>query len=1261
SPAADLTPFVPRFVADWVTDARGSGHRSVEGTLVFSDLSGFTAMSERLAQLGKVGAEELTDHLDSIFTELITVAGGLGGSMLKFGGDALLTLFWGPNHPERAASACIEMQATLNTIGLISTSAGESRLQMTVGAHTGTFDFFLAGRSHQALFVCGNDAATTVLVEGSASAGEVRVSPELAGALDPSMLDEAESPQPLLVNAPSIDRDIPAVPPWREGTGPDTFVPTMLRNLLASGIELTEHRQMVVAFLHLSNVDELIAANGPGETAHRLDELVSFIQEAFARDDVAFISTDINEGGPKIVCATGAVRTFENDEERMLRALREVVDHPSPIELCVGVHRGHGFRGYVGPDFRRTFAVIGDVVNTAARVMSKARPGQILATADVLDRSDTLFETRALDPFAAKGKAKPLVAVEVGAIAGVRERAGSDLPFVGRTHQLELLTASVDSVRKGMGGVLEIVGEAGLGKTRIVNELLSGIDDMTVVRERCGRYASSTPYFPFRRLLSETIAGRSMEEIAALLEVPAPGIVPYLPLLELPLGRPAGSIPEIDQLSTSQRRAKIHEVVAAAVSALLDTPAVWFVDDTHSADAASIELLRHLAVVDGMPLLILVARRPDGEAIGGAERTLVLDELEASACASLLKSASRVHLLPKETQRLAERAHGNPLFLIELAAVVAEGRDLEQLPDSLEAVLAARIDSLTPAERRIVRHLAVIGSRFQPSVARAVVDGLPPPGDPSWSRLNAFVDTTKDEWQFTQTLVRETAYEGLSFRERRDVHHRTGSALEELLEDPFALSELLSLHFHAAKTSDKALAYSEHAAKKARGAYAFLEAATFLRRCVDAARWLDDLTALGDSLTGLAHTELDLGEFTQARDHFEESLEIKRAGGNIQGVAAQLNGLGLVARQLGDYPRAQDLFGEAVALLRTLHDPENLASAFMNLGTVAWLQGKYDVAKSQFEAALEEERRLDNIRGIAIALETLGSVALALGDFKTARQHYERGLRFSTELEDKPAMAVALNNLGNVAFQQGDHTEGRRRFEASLAIRRELNDRLGVGSTLTNLGTIEYFARNYETARERYEEGLAIAREIGDQRGSSLSLHNLGEIAIIDGDTALARQLIQEGLDIRRALGDPRGQAQSLTSLGMLASESADDDQARASFSEALDLLEQLGNKPGIAECVELVAALRARAGDPVGAATLLGCVDAILEGIGAARSWSDAARAELEISLGNQLGSEVYEMAVGVGHAMSLERTLALAREALDSTPDAEPTAVQS
>ena len=175
--ATILASYVPRLVREWLSSSDpGQLHRRITGSMVFVDISGFTKMSERLARLGKRGAEEVTSVISGCFDRLLADAYAAGGTLLKFGGDALLLLFRGDHHAEQAAAAALEMRATLRTIRVFETEAGRVRLGMTSGVHSGDFDFFLVGESHRELIVAGPAATELVDVEGAATTGEVLAS-----------------------------------------------------------------------------------------------------------------------------------------------------------------------------------------------------------------------------------------------------------------------------------------------------------------------------------------------------------------------------------------------------------------------------------------------------------------------------------------------------------------------------------------------------------------------------------------------------------------------------------------------------------------------------------------------------------------------------------------------------------------------------------------------------------------------------------------------------------------------------------------------------------------------------------------------------------------------------------------------------------------------------------------------------------------------------------------------------------------------------
>ncbi len=176
-------PYLPRIVRDWDEDAPGNLHQCLEGSMVFVDISGFTAMSERLARHGKLGAEELTAVISATFGELLGAAYSYGANLLKFGGDALLLFFSGEGHERRACAAAQAMQQRLAVVGVCATSAGTITLRMSVGIHSGMFDFFLVGGSHRELIVAGPAATRIVEMESMARAGQVLLSPATAEAM----------------------------------------------------------------------------------------------------------------------------------------------------------------------------------------------------------------------------------------------------------------------------------------------------------------------------------------------------------------------------------------------------------------------------------------------------------------------------------------------------------------------------------------------------------------------------------------------------------------------------------------------------------------------------------------------------------------------------------------------------------------------------------------------------------------------------------------------------------------------------------------------------------------------------------------------------------------------------------------------------------------------------------------------------------------------------------------------------------------------
>ena len=565
--------YVPRILQQHLSDDPQGQAWVAEGTAVFADVSGFTKLSEALAQKGREGAEQITDTIEQVFGAMLGVAYERGGSLLKFGGDALLLWFEGEAHVARACGAALNMLGVLREVGTVELPGVTVTLRMSQGVHSGRFEFFALGESHRELLTVGPGWSRLVASEGAAQADQIVVSAETAALLPPDCLgDSADAGRTLLRDPSPQAEKMPLIarPKLSTDALAQCLSPALRAHVLAGG-GASEHRPVAMAFIKYSGTDALIGERGPAEAANVLHRIVSTVQAAADEQDVAFLASDVDADGGKLILTAGAPKATGNDEERMLLALRKIVSTESPLAIRIGAHRGAVFAGDIGPAYRRTYTVMGDAVNLTARLMAKAEPGAILATADILQRSETQFETTQLAPFMVKGKAAPVEAWSVGAAKGSKTRQTSlaKLPLTGRNAELAVIRKAFVSARGGAGRLIEVVGEAGMGKTRLLEALRDAAAGFRKVQVACEAYTSSVPYSVWREFMRELMEFGRDDPDAALVERArsaiashAPELEPWLPLIAATFGVEIEPTPEVTMLAESNRRAKLHESVA---------------------------------------------------------------------------------------------------------------------------------------------------------------------------------------------------------------------------------------------------------------------------------------------------------------------------------------------------------------------------------------------------------------------------------------------------------------------------------------------------------------------------------------------------------------------------------------------------------------------------------------------------------------------------------------------------------------------------
>ena len=848
-----------------------------------------------------------------------------------------------------------------------------------------------------------------------------------------------------------------------------------------------------------------------------------------------------------------------DDEQRMLLTLRRVVDEVLPLPLRIGVNIGPVFAGDIGTPFRRTFTVMGDTVNLAARLMARAERDQVLATASVLDRSAVRFEVIPLLPFMVKGKRHPVRAFAVGAVSRRHGTHTDRLPLSGRDQELVDMGVDIEAVRGGAGRVVELVGDHGTGKSRLAEVLCEKAEGMAASTVVCEPYETTTPYATFW-ILGRSLLGVGPDadrktvhhRLRSYLDHHMPDLLPQESLLGTVLDVDLPDPPPVAALAPEFRRRAVAEAAARFFLAALARPLVLVIEDAHFMDPASQEILGLIVrSLDEHGGLACITRRETGEGFaarpGTHVRSLHLSPLTtAQAAEALIAAADDTPLLPHEIRLLANRSMGNPLFLEELWRSHRDGAPAGALPDSVEAAVCAQIDRLAPLDRQLLRCAAVLGSAFMERELHdllAADDSRDVPADAV--KAEGSLPVSLDEFlaqdtsgfvRFRSAIVRECAYEGLPYRRRRELHGRAAETLEMRVGGD-SEAELLSLHYFSAQRYADAWRHSLAAANRARDLYANVEAATLYER----------------ALACVSHlTDLESGELVS-------TWEL----------------LGDVRERAGNFERATQAYRRA----RRMAGTDAVAGAKLCLKE-AWMServGRYSEAIRWIRRGL---RMIEGVAGDpagrlrAQLMTWYGTVRQAQGRNAEAVEWCERAVDEGRSSGDRDAEAHALSILDWAWVAQG-RPERATHSSAALAIYRDLGDLGGEAQVLNNLGCFAYFRGSWDEAVSFYGQGRDIRLTTGNDVDAAVCTFNIGEILADQGRHEEARAQLRDALRVLRAARYRWGIAYATMLLGRLESRMGAYEEAHRHFETArADFIEAGGEADAVevesmeAECL---------------------------------------------------------------------------------------------
>ena len=1155
--------------------------------VLFADISGFTPLTEALARRGAEGPEEMTRLLNAYFSRLIAAIEAEGGEVVKFSGDALTALFPATVEPaghdaRRAVQATAAMHALMGEFATLPTSAGPIALAVKIGVGVGTVYAFRVGGvlERWEYLVAGDPLRQVAEAEHTAGPGETIISPEAAAVLASPTTPSALLPRPLTAPQITPGTNLRAATAALRG-----FIPGALRAWIGEGLQewLAELRPMSLLFIGVSGLDYTAP-----DALERLQAFLTASQEVIYRYEGSLNKLAVDDKGTILLAMFGAPPlAHADDAARAAQAARDllVMAEAQGLAMAIGVATGPVFAGPVGSTNRREYTVMGDAVNSAARLMAAAGPGDIRCDFATAHDARRVLAFDTLPPVRLKGKAGLVQVYRPTGLAQPQEQVGTTL--VGRQAELARLAAALDDVQAGRQRLLLIEGEAGMGKSRLLEELtgLCHARGLTALASAGHSSERQTPYRAWREVFNayfelggvEAPAERRRLVYAQVAEI-APELIERLPLLNDLLSTGFPETPLTAVLETERRyqgrEALLIELLRRWAA---ERPLVLLLDDVHWIDTRSWGLA--LAVASALhtadlPLLMVLTMRPIPrperppelvalEALRGAEhiRLTALSPTEIVALAAISLGVP-AHALPTAVAELVRaRADGNPFFAEEIVLALRDQGvlaitagdcvlhgDLDEaarhLPDTIQGVVLSRIDRLDPEEQMLLRVGAVIGRSFPYQPLRAALSSYLALADTDLraclERL-AVLDLIPQETPdpnlchvFKNAITREVAYSTMLFAQRRELHRRVA----EWYEVHYDLTEAGANTGEDPATLGLPRAEIIHLL-----AYHYQQA--------------------GDTERERRYAAL-AGELAAAGFANAEALVYLNRALALTPPAARAERRRLIREQVHDV-LADRLAQEAdIAALSDLSAADDMRAQ----AELVLRQANYRLVTDSFPRAAEAAERAAELahcvgwsEGETMARRLHGAALIPLAHYDEARTQLGQALALARSMGLAGIEDDCLRDLGLMAYHQGDYTTARGYYEQALAIDQAIGDRRGESATLVRLGAVSRELGDSATALACYEQALAIDRATGDRDDEADGLRGIGMVAYDRGDYLAARAAYTESLTLERATGDREGQAACLAAMGMIARALGDFAAAQEALDQALVINQEIGDR----------------------------------------------------------------------------------------------------
>ncbi|MCP4129697.1 MAG: tetratricopeptide repeat protein [bacterium] len=1122
------------------------------GSILFADIIGFTPLVASLRRMGSEGTEKLQEVLTDYYTDLIETIRNFGGSVYQFAGDSILSSFPPDDNEDditniRRAITCtqtiIKNLSRFTNIEILDKSYS---IDASLGLGFGDYNQVLLGDKDLwcTFSIVGNPIQDAIKAERAAGKGEVAVNSALWDLMSSTLTGEqredcyiiSSQKEPLsgyrnkfnILDMIKNDRF------YKRCTS--LIKPVLVEKITSSYQAFQgEHRELSCLFIRF---DGLHYDNDIEAATASLNDFYAFVQGEADRYGGILLHTDLSDKGNVFVIIFGAPKAQENKEilsvQLAMNIIKRKEDYPFINTIQAGISTGKAYCGNFGASIRKDYSVLGAVVNMAARLMTYSGETGLYIDLATEEKAAGNFLMDRIENISFKGMSEVTVIFKV--TSGTKQQKDKTYirsdSFIGRTKELNHLKELLNDVNNGQSRMCAITGDAGIGKSRLLDELIkeAEVHKIEPLRGACFSYEQSTPLYPWRELLLSFFKIPDPDNINESIEILQQSFESafgeenneWIPVLAKTIGIQAEEGEVTQQLDGRQKQHRVFELIYALLlkASEAGTLIILF-EDAHSIDETSLLLLEYIAdrILDARIMLLISSRTEEVlQKFEGLKiyHPIRLSQLTEDDTRSLIRAKldfERPHTLLEE--QIISSSGNNPFFvetiiqsLIDRAQIAKDedGKmrfkgniDNITIPNSIQDMVLSRIDTLKQDDQVVVKTASVIGHMFDSEILGSML-----PEDFSQNLVNSSISTLQgmnitsveqdnpDNYYFKQSAIRDVVYETLLEKTREELHLILALYLEKKnIDNPNSVAERLAYHFIHGKEFEKGFNFSLISAEKARDQFANNDAIKHYKAA---------LYVIPETVTGWKQQDLiyqiktDLAGVLRLAGNYDEAeklyLECFSYWKTPEKKIDLYMGLGNVYQEIGDPKRAIQELEKGLKVLKR-RTPGGLVSTIFALLGQMWVQLMHKMFPFFIRSVTSEKKR-EQFQKQLVTFRILNKIYIFDIVEKVAWSCfaiYNTAQRLKTDYD----MSLACGDYAIALMGMGFLDKSFRHFKRSVELGQQSSHQQAEAIALLRLGFYYMFSNQLSEAVSTLQESIAIFRKIGEMWELLTALGSLGQ------------------------------------------------------------------------------------------------------------------------------------------------------------------------